>query len=506
MKFDRTAGLYRCPKCLHRVNAPAESLEQASARIRERGARPAVPITFRYELDARARTLFEQGHDAIWNDDPTAARRFFEQSLGMQPDFVDAYLALASLADDPTRKRDYIEHALAHDPGNAEALRHMMILTGRMDAAAAERSRDPNAAPDVRAMPEAAVTTARQTCPVCGGRLSADADGRRVTCAFCGYDDPIDTAKAARGAAAGGDVLGMALLEQRAAPVKWVIGRRILHCDSCGAQRTITRADAAAIKAAGGRSTDDSRDGDGRTLGQFSLRCPFCGSAHVVLNDALNTIRQPTHLIPFAVDQDDAQAAIQKALSGVGEKLMGGLFKHNQVVCASVAPTYVPFWVFDGLLRVTQSRIDKRTPRSYQERETMRPYERIEYTDSMTGVCVPGVAALPAELVTRIGSFDLSRAVPYQPALLADRPAALPDIPFDRAALDAQSHAAAHMRRRYEQDVPSEVEVNTFTLPIQMTFTLMLLPVWVGTLIERDGDARTALVHGQTGRAAVGRG
>ncbi|MDZ4763487.1 MAG: hypothetical protein SGI73_02970 [Chloroflexota bacterium] len=482
MNYDTTAGLYRCPKCLHRVEAARETLEQAAARIRDKGARPAVPITYRGEVEARTLTLFEQGHDALWNDDPAAARGFFERALGMQHDFVDAYLALATIADTPQQKREHIEQVLAHDPGNAEGLRQMMIITGRMTAAQAERSRDENATPDVRAVDEAAVTTHKTICPMCGGRLTVDATNRRVVCAFCGHTEPIENRSAG-----GGDVLGMALLEQRATPVKWVVGKRILQCDQCGAARTITRADVG-------------------NLQQMSMRCRFCGSNHVVLNDALNTLRQPSHLIPFRVNEDSAQAAIRVALKSFGEKLVSGIFKHNQVVRADVEPVYAPFWVFDALLRVTQSRINKRTPRSYQERETMRPYEQIEYTDSMTGLCVPGMKALPADVVGDLERFDLSSAVPYQPALLAERPAALYDIEFDHAALDAQSIASKLMRERYERDIPSEMEVNTFTLPIQMTFSLMLLPVWIGTLYERDGDVRTALVHGQTARVAMGRG
>jgi hypothetical protein len=34
---------------------------------------------------------------------------------------------------------------------------------------------------------------------------------------------------------------------------------------------------------------------------------------------------------------------------------------------------------------------------------------------------------------------------------------------------------------------------------------LVLLPVWVGTLVEADGDVRTALVNGQSGRVALGK-
>jgi hypothetical protein len=42
-------------------------------------------------------------------------------------------------------------------------------------------------------------------------------------------------------------------------------------------------------------------------------------------------------------------------------------------------------------------------------------------------------------------------------------------------------------------------------LPLQMSFMLVLAPVWLSTLRERDGDIRTALVHGLTGRVVMSR-
>ena len=38
-----------------------------------------------------------------------------------------------------------------------------------------------------------------------------------------------------------------------------------------------------------------------------------------------------------------------------------------------------------------------------------------------------------------------------------------------------------------------------------MSFRLVLLPVWVASLMEDDGDVRAALVNGQTGKVALGK-
>jgi hypothetical protein len=38
-----------------------------------------------------------------------------------------------------------------------------------------------------------------------------------------------------------------------------------------------------------------------------------------------------------------------------------------------------------------------------------------------------------------------------------------------------------------------------------MSFQLLLVPVWLATLHETDGDTRRALVNGQTGECALGK-
>ncbi|HYO89344.1 MAG TPA: hypothetical protein VER79_11890, partial [Candidatus Limnocylindrales bacterium] len=48
-------------------------------------------------------------------------------------------------------------------------------------------------------------------------------------------------------------------------------------------------------------------------------------------------------------------------------------------------------------------------------------------------------------------------------------------------------------------------DMSVSALPLQMSFMLVLAPVWVATLHERDGDIRTALVHGLTAEVVMGR-
>ncbi|MCZ2099096.1 MAG: hypothetical protein LC121_23115 [Anaerolineae bacterium] len=468
LTLDPDAGMFWCGNCGFKR---PETLDEAAERIRARGQRPSIVITFRGDLDHRARSLFESGHEYLWRGDADAAIRTWEQALEMQPDFADAHLWIARTSRDEHVQRDHLGEIIAHDPGHLEALRMLMVLNGQMTPAEAERSRE-DRAPEIQFAESAvkAKTTALK-CPVCGGGLTIE--GSRVVCRFCGHTAPLD---ATRHASQGAEVLGAALLKRRAQPVRWVVGERILHCTRCGAERTIPAE-------------------------RLSAVCPFCGSTQVIQQDALGTVDQPDGLIPFVVDEDGAKVAIRERLNSVSERF-AGLFGENRLARAVIEGIYLPYWVFDALVEVSKTVIDRRTPSRYEQRLPVNPYSNTRISDGLNGVCV---AAVRTPLADQIAEFDLSAAVAYDPKLLAKHPAALYTLDFDMASLDARSRVSDHMRRRHGDRDGQNVEVQIFTSVVQMSFMLVLMPVWVATLYERDGDVRPALVNGQSGQVALGK-
>jgi hypothetical protein len=459
--------------CAHCGFKRPETLDEASARLRERGQRPAVALTTRVNVDQRARSLFDSGQDYLWRDHKQGAIRAFQQALDIQPDFADAHLWIAKSSDDPRIQRDHLDSILAHDPGHIEALRLLMVLDGKLTPEEAERSRMDNT-PVLQQANAVKTEIATLICPVCGGGLTVDEANGRVVCRFCGHTASLDaTAQTGKGT----ESLGAALLKRRAQKVKWLVGERILYCSRCGAERTIP-------------------------AGRLSAVCPFCASTQVIQQDALNTIEQPSSLIPFAVSEEAAQSAIHERLKGMGERI-AGWFNDNQVARVTMEGIYLPFWVFDALAEVSRTTFDRSTPKSYQQVKPIRPYENVKMTEGLVGISVPAVKS-PAS-VEALGDFDLSAVVAYEPKLLAKYPAALYDIDFDEASLTARSLISEQMRRRHGQGSSNNVEVQVYTSVLQMTFTLLLMPVWVATLYERDGDMRPALVNGQSGAVVLGK-
>jgi DNA-directed RNA polymerase subunit RPC12/RpoP len=476
MTLDTANALYRCKTCFHKVPQPQENLDQAMARMRTKGARPSVAISYRGDLDNRARSLFESAQDALWREQKPEAIRLFQQAIDLQRDFTDAHLWIAKTTDSAQQKRHHLDIVLAYDPGHAEALRMLMVMTGRMTEEEAEKSKRSDGPILRRADTPVKVETEALLCPVCGGRLTVDGANNRVVCAFCGHVEALKQPTPAEQQAFG-DVLGMALMERRAQDVRWVVGEHVMHCHQCGAERTLTP-------------------------GRMSMQCPFCGSNQVVQQDALGTLERPSWLIPFRFNEESAKMEIRTRLKGVDQKL-SGLLDDNKVVRATMEGVYLPFWLFDAQIEVTRTVIDSRTPQSRNQVRTVIPYQTMRIPDGMTDIPVCAVKSPP--LTRDLGEYDTSARVPYNAKLLATYPAALYDLDFEEASLAARGVISQHMRERHGQSKADNITVNIFSSVLQMTFTLALLPVWIATLYERDGDLRTALVNGQTGKVVLGK-
>jgi hypothetical protein len=273
----------------------------------------------------------------------------------------------------------------------------------------------------------------------------------------------------------------MAMLERKAKPVRWNVGQRLIQCQQCGTEHTVP-------------------------AGKLSSRCRFCGSTQVILGDALASFEQPDGLLPFRISPETAAESIRKQLDSFGQRV-ANLFNTNRIQQVTAEGVYLPFWVFDVTVELTTTRTAYVT--GFLVTDTSKG------ADMETDVAICAVKSPPPGLAQRLGPYDFSEKIPYEPKWLAKYPAALYSIDFDKASLDAREHVSAAMRRKYERVIETkqmgnrgkqETEVTRTTSRINnMIFQLLLLPVWIATLIEVDGDVRLALVNGQNGKTVFGK-
>jgi DNA-directed RNA polymerase subunit RPC12/RpoP len=472
MTIDLGGVGVHCPHCGHRNGT---GLDEKIAEIRTKAPRPSVSIDGEADINARAVSLFYTAHDHLYDGDQAAAIRALNSAIEIQPDFLDAHLWIAKITDDEKLKREHLSSVLAYDGGNPEATKMMLVLNGRLtpeQAALTNRDMTP-AIQRADAPVRADMTTLR--CPNCDGDLTMIEATGRVECKFCGHSAP-----APKRQDADGDLLFAALLERKAQPVRWIIGERLLHCNECGAERTIA-------------------------ADKLSSRCPFCYSNQVIEQDALGSFEQPDGLIPFSINREEAGRRIRERLKGMGERVKGW-FDSNEVARATLSGFYLPFWVFDANLDVTRTRIDNRpTP---DRARLKQPYSQSNYADAMYDVAVCAVKSPPITLTNQLGDYNLRSMAAYEPELLAKYPAELYTVDFDQAALEARGRISAAMREKFsgrELTDDTSINISVFTNIQQMSFRLVLLPVWVATLVEVDRDVRAALVNGQTGKVVLGK-
>jgi hypothetical protein len=277
-------------------------------------------------------------------------------------------------------------------------------------------------------------------------------------------------------------LVGDLRLERRFRPVAWVQVDRVLQCQSCGAELTMTR--------------------------HLAQVCLFCGSPNVLNAQARPGIEQPDGFLPFSLDE----GAVREALEGAARGAAGCLWAWRSAPKLRVRELqafYLPFWVFDGFVEARSARMslfDRNDPRAKPQVTTdLLIFENI---------LLSGADAPSREFQAAILPFDVDALVPYEPRLLANWPAELYSLDVEAAVETAQAsmlrqavRAAARAAEpflRLEDDDDEEREVRRSYRVTSATYQLVLLPAWAA-LLEVKGRLRVALVNGETGKVALSR-
>ena len=434
---------------------------------------PTFKISHPGDLNPWARSAFNTGMTCVGQQKWDEAAQAFYRALETERYFLDAHYWIALLATEPVEKRRHLEEVIAMRPNHMEAIHELMVLDGKLDPDSA--ALDPYAEPEKReARGAVGIETTALECAQCGSpQMTINDETGLATCGSCGHVQERHLGAVEQG------MLTMALLQRRSKAVRWVVGKYLLACENCGAERTLSA----------------------RKMAQ---QCPFCGSTHVIEQDALESFQQPDGLIPFKVTRAVAGDIIKMRLAGFGERVKGWFVK-KRVQQARMTGIYLPFWVFDAAVDVRQT--VTRMPsenESYNRNLLGSISQSLVMADAMNNVLVYAAKSPSPKLVQQVGRYHFIDTVPYEPALLAKYSAELYSIDFDDASLEARGQIGRAMREKYTRRA-SGMTVNIFTEFRQVSFRLLLLPVWVATLIEEDGDIRPALVNGQTGQVVLGR-
>lgn len=459
--------LLTCRNCGYKqgiVRQKIKSLRKPKKQFKVSYGTPNSP-----DLNAWEKTKYYTAMEDIEREKYDEALKMLKILVAENPEFIDAHLWIARLSDDPDVKRHHYGLIIAEMPNQIEAIRELMVLNGQLSRQEADRTMNGEEPEVVEVQHAVQAKVVEIVCSSCGGTLTANPGQTEVHCQFCGHVEPVNTQKDF-----GIKSVTMALLKERGQEVQWKVGKFLLHCDNCGSERIIT-----------------SR--------QMTGKCPFCGSSHVVKTDALQSLTQPDGIIPFAVNKEEALEAIEKDLKSFGARIKS-MFVDQRVRTIEVTPVYLPYWMFDVTMMVTRTV----TRRSENNMEFTPIVERQEFMDGLNNVPWCGTDSPPPKLTSKLRSFDVSKPIPYDPKRLANLTALIYTKDFQKSSIEVRKEIGERVRWKHGHDPSNrETKVTVSYIVQNMMFRLMLLPVWVGTVYEMDGDERTVLVHGQRGQVVM---
>lgn len=322
----------------------------------------------------------------------------------------------------------------------------------------------------------------RFPCNTCGSDLRFDPQGAQLACDHCGNTQSIE------GSGYHLHPIRELDLQQGLSadlPDAQMEETRVTSCPNCAAQIAIDNV-------------------------EHATNCPYCATP-VVVDTGTNRHIKPHGVLPFAMTEDIARAAMQDWLGSLWFA-PNGLQQYARKG-RRMDGIYVPYWTFDAQ---TQSRyIGERGTVYYETRTVMRDGKRQQVRVAKVrwraargrvqrffdDVLVLASQSLPKKYTDALEPWDLSALEPYTPEFLAGFRAEAYGVPLQ----DGFVQARGYMDRIIERDVKFDIGGdrqrvhNIDTRMDALTFKHVLLPVWMAAYKYRGRTFRF-VVNGRTGR------
>lgn len=335
-----------------------------------------------------------------------------------------------------------------------------------------------DAAPAESAPPNA--QSERFPCRACGAQMRWDPDVDALFCDYCGARVAIPRGE--------GVIVEHALADAGQAARGLGLETRVARCSQCGASVAY----------------------DGRAT---ASECVFCGSPQVLEQLQNRNALRPESLVPLDVGREHVEQAFRGWIRGLWFRPTA----LQQLREFRAVGVYVPFWTFDARVHsdwsadagfyyyVTVPRMvmvnGKMQMRMQTERRVRWEPAFGQRDDAYDDVLVHASRGLPPALAAKLGTFDLSKLVPYRPEYLAGWRAEEYAIDLAQGWEAGQARIVATQESRCSSDVPGDTQRN---LRVQnrisdVRWKHVLLPIWSLTYAHA-GKHYAVLVHGETGK------
>lgn len=324
--------------------------------------------------------------------------------------------------------------------------------------------------------------TDRFPCPSCGGNMEFDPSAQALVCPYCRHKVEIEKAH---------DEIKEYDFNtaEDTASQDWGSERRVIKCESCGAETVLGPNDAA----------------------QF---CAFCGSSHIVKDERTAGIK-PESLVAFKVTKN-------QALGGFSQWIKKRWFAPNALKTNAqtqrITGVYFPCWTYDTdtystyvgeagehywvteTQWVTQN--GKRVAVQRQVQKTRWWPTSGVYSQFFDDVLVNASKQVNDGLMSALAPFNLKELTPYESQYLSGFLAERYSVGLKdgwmkaKQVVDDTIHDGCVQQIKRHADEARNVRVRTSYSGIK--FKHILLPVWVSAYTY-NGKVYQYMVNGQTG-------
>lgn len=331
--------------------------------------------------------------------------------------------------------------------------------------------------------PRPAQSAATFACRSCGAQLRYLPGTMSLKCPYCAAEQPVPQSGSAE-ADGDGSIDEHGYEEWLASPDKptGATGPHVVACPRCAA--TV--------------STDN-----------LSLACPFCSAPIVVAVDPSEQI-VPEGIVPFTLTNAQATEAMRR-WTGSRWFAPNGLKKVSSA--ERINGTYVPHWTYDAQTQThyTGMRGDHYyTTETYTDNEGRTQTRTVQHTRwwpasgtvgrAFDDVLVIGSTRLAPDEVSKLEPWSLAGAEPFQRAFLSGYTTLRYDVEPEAGLGVAKDRMRGVIEGDVRLDIGGDVQQvhDMDTRYWDLTFKLMLLPVWVAGYLYA-GKTYTVYINAHDG-------
>ena len=322
--------------------------------------------------------------------------------------------------------------------------------------------------------------TERFLCPSCGGNMLFDPKKQKLVCLYCSSESEINFEK--------GNINEYDFYSAETTSNKdWGNEKRIIKCESCGAETVL----------------------DENSTAQF---CAFCGSSHIIRTEESAGI-VPESLIPFKISKDKAEDLFSNWVKKLFFAPRALKSSYNMKKMNGV---YIPFWTYDcdtfseytaqrgtyyyvtETQWVTQNGERKQVTK--QVRKTRWSFVQGDYSKFFNDILINASGETNRDLISKLEPFNLNELTMYKPEFLSGFLAERYSVDLKSGWSLAQESVNSDLRLQIQHVIGGdEVRSLSFSTAYDdIRFKHMLLPIWISAYMYKDKVYRF-MINGQTG-------